>query len=103
MNITSANQIGQLGIGKEMERIDFASEDPKANGSFLHEINSSMKDVNTLLAQSDKANQEIAIGKSENLHEAMISTEKADTALKYLVQVRNKILDAYREVMRMQI
>ena len=45
---------------------------------------------------------ELAVGKSENLHEAMIGYEKAETALKLLVQVRNKALDAYHEIMRMQ-
>lgn len=102
MNISS---ISQIGFGKEMERTELGGEASasSSSGSFMKELNSSMKDVNTMLAQADMANQEIAIGKNENLHSAMIATEKAETALKYLVQVRNKIMDAYREVMRMQI
>jgi len=42
-----------------------------------------------------------ATGQSQNLHETMIAIEKADISLSLLVNVRNKLLDAYREVMRM--
>ena len=42
-----------------------------------------------------------AVGASQNLHETMIALEKADISLSLLVNVRNKFLDAYREVMRM--
>ena len=45
----------------------------------------------------------MAVGKTENLHDAMISMEKAETALKLMVQVRNKAIEAYHEVMRMQV
>jgi flagellar hook-basal body complex protein FliE len=42
-----------------------------------------------------------AIGQHQNLHETMIALEKADISLSLLVSVRNKLLEAYREVMRM--
>jgi flagellar hook-basal body complex protein FliE len=47
------------------------------------------------------AAEEYATGKSQNLHETMIALEKADINFSLLVSVRNKLLDAYREVMRM--
>lgn len=54
-------------------------------------------------AQGDKAIESLASGQAKNLHEVMISVEKADISLKMLVQFRNKALQAYEEVMRMQI
>jgi flagellar hook-basal body complex protein FliE len=42
-------------------------------------------------------------GKAKNIHETMLAVERADMSLKLLMQVRNKLLDAYREVMRMQV
>jgi flagellar hook-basal body complex protein FliE len=42
-------------------------------------------------------------GESVDLHEMMIAMEKADISLRLMVQVRNKAIDAYQEIMRMQI
>ena len=53
--------------------------------------------------QGENAIQNLASGQAKNLHEVMISVEKADISLKMLVQFRNKALQAYEEVMRMQI
>ena len=49
-----------------------------------------------MLKASDEAQQNIAVGRSENLHEAMITTEKAEVGLKYVMQIRNKVLDNYQ-------
>ncbi len=45
--------------------------------------------------------EDYSTGKAQNLHETMIALEKADISFSLLVSVRNKLLDAYREVMRM--
>jgi len=52
---------------------------------------------------ADQAIQQVQAGGEKNLHEAMIAMEKADISLRYTVQVRNKAIDAYQEIMRMQI
>ena len=44
---------------------------------------------------------EFAVGKRQDLHEIMIASEKANLSFKFLLEIRNKLLDAYREVMRM--
>jgi len=51
--------------------------------------------------QAQRAADLYAAGQSQDLHGTMIALEKADITLTLLVNVRNKILDAYREVMRM--
>ncbi len=52
---------------------------------------------------SDKAIEKLNTGEAKNIHEVMISMEKADISMRLLVQMRNKIVDAYKEVMRMQV
>ena len=47
--------------------------------------------------------QQVHAGGEANLHDAMIAMEKADISLRYLIQVRNKAIDAYQEIMRMQV
>ncbi|AFY02997.1 hypothetical protein Bdt_3322 [Bdellovibrio bacteriovorus str. Tiberius] len=59
--------------------------------------------MNEMQKASDKAMQNLATGKTDNVADVMIAAEKADIALKVMVQVRNKIIDAYQEVMKMQV
>jgi len=59
--------------------------------------------VNTQLINTDKAVQQLANGETENLHQVMISLEQTRLAFDLLLQVRNKVLDAYQEVMKMQV
>ncbi len=59
--------------------------------------------VNDLQNQADAAVQKLATGESKGLHEVMISMEKSSISFQFLTQVRNKALDAYHEIMRMQI
>lgn len=74
-----------------------------ATENFSQFLSRSIDEVNEMLGTADQKAQELATGKSENLHDAMITMEKAETAFKLLVQVRNKVIDAYQEVMRMQV
>ncbi len=62
-----------------------------------------IKTTNSYL--SDKENEEIrfAMGETENTHDLLIAIQKASTALQYTVAVRDKVLEAYRELMQMQI
>ncbi|WP_456388182.1 flagellar hook-basal body complex protein FliE [Desulfolithobacter sp.] len=71
--------------------------------SFSDLLKNSIEQVNTRQVEADKAVQEVHAGGEKNLHEAMIALEQADISVRYLVQVRNKMLEAYQEVMRMQV
>lgn len=71
--------------------------------TFKSVLEKSINEVNDLLTTSEQKTVGLAAGRSENLHEVAIATEKAETALKLLVQVRNKALEAYHEIMRMQV
>jgi flagellar hook-basal body complex protein FliE len=55
------------------------------------------------LKEADRAAEAFASGASGNIHEAMILTEKAALSFRLLGAVRNKLLEAYREIMRMQV
>ena len=79
-----------------------------AEGSDMFSVmlNSAIDNLNTTNAYlSDAENEEIkfALGETESTHDLMISLQKASTALQYTVAVRDKFLQAYREIMQMQI
>jgi flagellar hook-basal body complex protein FliE len=71
--------------------------------TFSDILRDSVDKVNLHQTQADTAIKELVAGRSKNIHETMLAVERADTSLKLMMQVRNKILDAYREIMRMQV
>ena len=76
------------------------------NGSdvtFTEQLKSAWSKVNDDQLAADHAIKELVAGRNKNVHETMLAIEKADLSLKTAMRVRNKILDAYREVMKMQV
>jgi flagellar hook-basal body complex protein FliE len=59
--------------------------------------------VNEAQLKSDIETKKLISGKTENLHNVMIAAEKASVALHTAVEIRNKAIEAYQEVMRMQV
>ena len=74
-----------------------------AGNSFSTMLQSSIKEVNQLQNEADSSIDQLIVGKSRNLHETMIALEKADISFRLMMEVRNKIIDAYHEIMRMQV
>ncbi len=72
----------------------------KSFGEFL---TNALGEVNQLQNDSAKASFDLAAGKLQDVSQVTIATEKATIALQLTMQVRNKIVDAYQEVMRMQV
>ena len=60
-------------------------------------------DVNQQLVASQADLRDLALGGSQNLHEVMIRLEQTRIAFQLMVQVRNRLLESYQDVMRMQI
>jgi flagellar hook-basal body complex protein FliE len=75
----------------------------EASKTFSQILEDSLDKVNLYQSQADTAIKELVAGRTKNIHETMLTIERADTSLKMMMQVRNKILDAYREIMRMQV
>ncbi len=75
----------------------------REGGSFSDVLKQSMDQVNIDQHEADTVIKELVSGRSKNIHETMLTIERADTSLKLMMQVRNKVLDAYREIMRMQV
>ena len=71
--------------------------------SFADTLSESLDKVNTMQKQADVAIQDFVAGDTRNIHETMIAVGKADLAFRLTMQVRNKIVEAYQEVMRTQV
>jgi len=73
------------------------------NKTFSQMLTDSMVEVNGLQDEANKAMQKLVSGQSKNIHETMLAVEKADIAFRTMNQVRLKVIEAYKEIMRMQM
>ena len=75
----------------------------KGEKSFGESLVESLEKVNNLQLTADKAVEDLATGKTQSIHEAMLALSKADIAFRLTMQVRNKVVEAYQEIMRMPV
>ncbi|MBN1809631.1 MAG: flagellar hook-basal body complex protein FliE [Planctomycetes bacterium] len=67
-------------------------------GAYLKEA---LGEVNDLQIDADSAIEDLAAGRTEDISRVMLAVAKADLAFETMMQIRNKLLDAYQEIMRM--
>lgn len=75
----------------------------KVEKPFGDVLKEAIAEVNRLQSEADKAAKDLAIGRAENIHDVMIAMEKASVSFRMMMQVRNKVIEAYQEIMRMQV
>jgi flagellar hook-basal body complex protein FliE len=79
-------------------------ENRQADGSdFFSILQQSLNDVNEQQKAADKAVGEIATGQVKDLHQAAIAIDKAEISMKVMLEVRNKAINAYKELSKTQI
>ena len=78
---------------------------PGAEGglAFGDLLKQALQEVNQASAQADTEARNLMTGESADMHTAMLAVQKADLSFQMMMAVRSKLIDAYREVMRMQM
>ena len=71
--------------------------------SFGELLLDSINKVNDLQKAADVSIEKLVTGKNKNIHETMLMVEKADIAFRTMNQLRMKVIDSYREIMKMQV
>jgi flagellar hook-basal body complex protein FliE len=82
-----------------------AAEPPQTGApgpSFDEVLTTAFQSVDRLQKEANQAIEQLAVEGSTNVHQTMIAMEKADLSFRLMLQIRNKLVDAYQEVMRMQ-
>jgi flagellar hook-basal body complex protein FliE len=74
-----------------------------ASPSFRDVLKDSVKKVNDLGAEADSLVKRLSLGEVEDISEVSIAVEKAELALRMMVQIRDKLVDAYQQVSRMSV
>ncbi len=112
MDLASVRRISGISGLTETEKVSsltgtLAQKSEKADGtlfdSFLHTAIDNIKTTNSYLSDAEDEQIRFALGETENTHDLTIALQKASTALQYTVAVRDRLLDAYKELMQMQI
>ncbi len=87
----------------ELPRLDAPlTREPAGGASFADALGSAMASADGLQQASDAEAGRLALG-AGNLHETSLALEKADVAMRVLTKVRNKLVEAYQDVMRMSV
>lgn len=66
-------------------------------------LKNALDEVNQLQTESESYTKLLALGQVENIHDVTIASDKAKIALQMTLAIRNKVVDAYKEIMRMQV
>lgn len=107
MDITSLYNVSSDVIKEAMTAGNTGVASQKTESSMFDvALNAAVENISTTNAYlSNKENEEIkwALGESENMHNLTIAMKKASSALQYTVAVRDKFMEAYREIMQIQI
>ncbi len=80
-----------------------ASSARKKDDAFQKALGSAIEEINHLQHKADEAVNRLALGEAIDLHDVTIAVEEAHIAFQLAMQVRNKLVEAYQEVMRMQV
>jgi flagellar hook-basal body complex protein FliE len=70
---------------------------------FAQELKNALGNVNQMQVDGERAMSDIATGSVKDLHQAAIAIDKAEISMKLMLEVRNKALNAYKEITRTQM
>lgn len=104
-NVSSNAVKSHLGIATDTVDKD-SIYSKRSNNMFEIAMNAAVDNLNTTndyLSKEENEELKLAMGLTDSTHDLTIAMQKAETALQYTVAVRDKLLDAYKEIMQMQI
>lgn len=105
MDVTSLASLSEsIGIGDtSSEKKTVTKDNTTAFQSLLDSAINMYQEADSLQKKAEVAELNFAMGYSSNTHDLALAQQKANIALQYTVKVTNKVLDAYKELMQMQL
>jgi flagellar hook-basal body complex protein FliE len=74
-----------------------------ANASFVQQLQNAIQDVEGLQVRRDEMVEDMVTGKTTEVHDVMIAAKESQLAFELLMEIRNKLLESYQELMRMPV
>lgn len=97
MNISRINDYNKL------LNLNTSNNNKDNSINFTEILKDALDKVNQMQVESEEYKKMLVLGEVDNLHDVTIASEKANVALQVTMSIRNKIVEAYREIMRIQI
>lgn len=97
-NITNLAGVGTADLLKQKQKIESTGGE-----QFAQQLKSAINEVNELQVEKEGAVADIATGQVKDLHQAAIAIGKAEINMKLMLEIRNKALNAYKELGRTQL
>ena len=94
--------IGPIQNGNKVD-LKFDKAEKQDGVGFKETVSNFVNEVNDLQVKAGESVENFATGKVENVHEVMIAMSKAEVSFKFMMETRNKLIDAYKEIIRMQV
>ncbi|MFT3708900.1 MAG: flagellar hook-basal body complex protein FliE [Archangium sp.] len=102
MNSIKNNALESAPLADDVADLSETKATPAQAADFSGKLGEAIAKVDASQVEADEAAKKLGAGEG-NLHETMLALEKADVTMRVAMKVRNKILDAYNEVMRMPV
>lgn len=103
MDISTFNTIGSDYLREYADRISMDDRQDDSFQTILDSLMNAVNETNDLQNAAESAEIQFALGESTNTHDLLIAEGKALVALQYTAAVRDKIIDAYNQIMQMQV
>jgi flagellar hook-basal body complex protein FliE len=102
--MNNVNGISSPSTAELLKQKDALTEQSQSGGAnFADTLKSAIDDVNEMQQESEKAIADLATGQVKDLHQAALAIGKAETSMKLMLEIRNKALNAYKEIGRTQL
>ncbi|SFV53636.1 Flagellar hook-basal body complex protein FliE [hydrothermal vent metagenome] len=101
--MSDISKIASPSTAELFKQKDALSESGAGGETFAKHLKSAINEVNDLQKTSEEAIADLATGQVKDLHQAALAINKAETSMKLMLEIRNKALNAYKEVSRTQL
>ncbi len=101
--MANINSIGPLQGGQGPRKNSPLKQTGKNQPGFKQTLEGYLKEVNSMQSKADQSIEKMAAGEINDVHQVMNSVQEAGLAFNMMMEIRNKVMDAYQEVMRMRL
>ena len=100
-----ADLVNKINLAKPVgtSTLDNKKDITNSNSDFGNLLKDAMSEANQIQQKGEKALADLSTGQVKDLHQAALALNKAETSMKMMLEVRNKALNAYKEILRTQI
>lgn len=96
-------QISPVGLPLLPQAAGTGEKQEAGNGSFSQMLNNALKDLNDTQVKADNLTLGLLTGEIQDIHQVTVAMQEAKLAMQLAVEVRNKVIEAYQELSRMQV